>query len=64
MDSIQDIVRSRLQAALNGWKLYPAIGAGLDVEVGGVRSYSIQGPLGGILNWHEDKAGRSKRDQS
>ena len=33
MDSVVDIVRSRLKAALNGWKLY-AIGADLQSAVG------------------------------
>jgi hypothetical protein len=35
MDSIQDIVQSRLKAATNGWKLYP-IGADLEARIGDV----------------------------
>jgi hypothetical protein len=35
MDSIQDIVQSRLKAATNGWKLYP-IGADLEARIGEV----------------------------
>ena len=35
LESVVDIVRSRLKAALNGWKLY-AIGADLQARVGGI----------------------------
>lgn len=35
LDSVRDIVQSRLKAALNGWKLYP-IGADLEARIGEV----------------------------
>jgi len=74
MDSIQDIVRSRLQAALNGWKLSLGIGADLDVEVGGVtnpefvlsvqrRENTTQWPIGTISNWHGNAVGRCTGDE-
>jgi hypothetical protein len=40
MDSIQDIVRSRLKAGLNGWKLYQ-IGAGLKRALGQANSNEV-----------------------
>ena len=41
MDSIPDIVRSRLKAALNGWKLYQ-IGAGLTKALGQANSNEVE----------------------
>jgi hypothetical protein len=35
LDSVRDIVQSRLKAALHGWKLYP-IGADLEARIGEV----------------------------
>jgi len=34
MESYGDMVRSRLKAAINAWKLYPGIGAGLKESLG------------------------------
>ena len=53
MDSVRDIVESRLKTAANGWKLYP-IGAGLEARLGDVTdpefTLSLQRQVTGALS--------------
>ena len=53
MDSVRDIVESRLKAATNGWKLYP-IGVDLEARIGAVTdpefTLSLQRQVTGALS--------------